>query len=1735
MEELKKLARIYKLNERRNFWKNHSERSDMVAALLEHVTQNQVYTTKKVKLNSKEEFKPAPPPLDFKPTVTGRQLFAIMKLQDYCGKTYFNRDENENELVIRSKFFDFPRPDSHIDTIVDTWRDEDFNLKDESLMSPSQIEEELHNSFKEGHHHSDKTSKRAKKGVAGIKNKARIVKHRNLATHLMNYSAKPDLNKNTLSLKSVQTFINVSDSEDSKTVSNCMIAISNIASSDHVRSLLFEVNALLKFTNMLQHIRGKSALRAAGLLFFYFSCDKEIEDRVYNSCSSFLQANGASKDQETRTMALYTLNNLMPCIDRQRVADITMRIIHAHFELSLSTTDKSLLSTYLLIMQNMSCFSNVQSTLLGLNILELLGQVARLSVDEKNTDLAKSMLKIMQAFLQVPEQAVSSINLEYVNILITLFEFEDESVLIQTTRVATTLMTLTELRPMLHQSAFVLAVANSITHLKMLSNKLSRELAKLVTNITVGEGGEVLQALVEQKLPDAILRLMKDPNTAGAVKCVVVQSLQNLLSVPSIGAKLATRFFDPLVKFLKDNSNLNGAMALYNISCIPQCRTELVNNKMHMKMLEFMVTNNNLEMKCAFLQVLVQMSSSNVCVIELLKHGLIHKLESQLKDASRREIWNDVSLMLLAVVAFAASDLQVSEQKSIIQILRIICVSAADEQVIENCSNVLKYISIRFYQFDYIDPVVRAILDVSSYEKEDVVENLSNVLYNMTCHAENIDLMLRDSDYVDIMIHIMRKGNLEVQESIAQSMRNLCSHANCIKILLETDILSDLIVIALLRTSSEEIKIVCSETFYNMLCHPSTRLKLLQGDLWWAVMRLCRTDSHQVRSTCARALFDLSTDAVNIAPLRVHHVLAFVKDIITSGNEAFLLMCLNAVHNLLGQYGKVDETPVTSHEVISAIRIGADMLPRMTKIDHIRDILLLLLKCALQENVEGIVDEFVHLYIMDTLENTRAIWSTDKRSRMYVSRLIWELSKHDAFTKSVILPDLEPIMSAVYRDKPAFEVCDNLVGAFLHQVVRENITPAHIIHLPIWKVFLREVLSADSSVLAPTVTAAHQPSGIAGISPGALALGGGGGGHHLAAAKRGTFHGGGGGGGADKLSKQGGSSTPVGPAGAGSGARSRSSSVAIGNFRERSTSSMVSHATQSLLDSREYSLKSAMLGLLGHCIQAILSEVPDVITKSLVLGMLQLDFLEYPANRVNLIAIIGALSTHSPYTAHLLDGKVFNILHRYLVSSVGTTRLGQAQHFVSGFLRNLSLHDALVSKYCGSADGLLCELIRELLEIQNDTVHLDLAVFFYNSANHLVKSETSLNPKFVLEMIGKISNVEHDKDVEATRINKFTISMILNKYTFGSGVEPGFVQYMYTYMQQNHSMSAPTYMENVSFAEQMDSFKPVLHADFLKSKNSVSVDLMKFEAGPELWKPTITTQPKQHENIILKIAHATAVMHEQLEGMGEASSMPIIFGKILKEFDALKESVGAADNTAIDEGDEDEEEEDEEEEEEEPEDTIGFETADGEEEEEHSTSVANPESSAAASVLEASSNDGSPAEKGSALAVAGPADEGSVSAGAEAAGGGALARLEEGASSESTSIASSSAGASKVKSSSGHPHLHGHQQKHQKKQGGGGGAGGRGGTGGAGSPAGSVVSSRTSSRRSSRDGDTVHSNATGNSAAAGAAAGAAASADAKTSGSSTAKADLRAPGGSVDSHDSRVSRGSKQNSISSNR
>ena len=77
----------------------------------------------------------------------------------------------------------------------------------------------------------------------------------------------------------------------------------------------------------------------------------------------------------------------------------------------------------------------------------------------------------------------------------------------------------------------------------------------------------------------------------------------------------------------------------------------------------------------------------------------------------------------------------------------------------------------------------------------------------------------------------MRCNFLEIQLLAAKTLRNLCTLETCTSLLISRYSLSDLIVIALLRTSLVSMKNICTEIFYNMLCHERTRMGTLQSPL----------------------------------------------------------------------------------------------------------------------------------------------------------------------------------------------------------------------------------------------------------------------------------------------------------------------------------------------------------------------------------------------------------------------------------------------------------------------------------------------------------------------------------------------------------------------------------------------------------------------------------------------------------------------------------------------------------------------------------------------------------------------------------------------------------------------------------------------------------------------------------------------------------------------------------------
>ena len=74
----------------------------------------------------------------------------------------------------------------------------------------------------------------------------------------------------------------------------------------------------------------------------------------------------------------------MPCMDRQRAAEFTLAIISSSFFSALEMTDKNLLTTFLMIIKNMCCFSNVHATLVNMNLFDLMGQAVTFAINEKS-------------------------------------------------------------------------------------------------------------------------------------------------------------------------------------------------------------------------------------------------------------------------------------------------------------------------------------------------------------------------------------------------------------------------------------------------------------------------------------------------------------------------------------------------------------------------------------------------------------------------------------------------------------------------------------------------------------------------------------------------------------------------------------------------------------------------------------------------------------------------------------------------------------------------------------------------------------------------------------------------------------------------------------------------------------------------------------------------------------------------------------------------------------------------------------------------------------------------------------------------------------------------------------------------------------------------------------------------------------------------------------------------------
>lgn len=314
--------------------------------------------------------------------------------------------------MLRSRVIEFPSESTAtVSDLVSSWRIEDYKMKElklqmelnENLEEFQQINirEDMPNVNKSPSDASPKDSNQSEKTddddllpgndlmkfvtqskrVKKLVSKANEAKHRNLAILLARYSSSADYHPNTMEIHSVQTFISISDSEDSQVCSYSIIGLSNISSDDRIRCMLMEANVILKVTNILPYIHGHKGVKATAILFYYFSCDSDIEDRIYSAAVGTLKENRQSNDPELCLITLYTLNNLLPCLDRQGATEIMFQIISPQLEIIENTNecDGQLLLTFTKILDNSSKFLNNHETLMRLTLLGIIRQICNIT------------------------------------------------------------------------------------------------------------------------------------------------------------------------------------------------------------------------------------------------------------------------------------------------------------------------------------------------------------------------------------------------------------------------------------------------------------------------------------------------------------------------------------------------------------------------------------------------------------------------------------------------------------------------------------------------------------------------------------------------------------------------------------------------------------------------------------------------------------------------------------------------------------------------------------------------------------------------------------------------------------------------------------------------------------------------------------------------------------------------------------------------------------------------------------------------------------------------------------------------------------------------------------------------------------------------------------------------------------------------------------------------------------
>ncbi|KDO29401.1 hypothetical protein SPRG_05938 [Saprolegnia parasitica CBS 223.65] len=218
--------------------------------------------------------------------------------------------------------------------------------------------------------------------------------------------------------------------------------------------------------------------------------------------------------------------------------------------------------------------------------------------------------------------------------------------------------------------------------------------------------------------------------------------------------------------------------------------------------------------------------------------------------------------------------------------------------------------------------ILNLLIDLSHTPHADIALVCSLAYSKLAADASLREALTKCVELPPTLVVMMRSGIEEIQIHCAAALCGMACErgAKTNKHMWKEGTVSDFIVNSLLRINSDSTKVVCAKVLFNVLTHDDCRLAMIKDGVLYALIKLARLESLEIRILCVTALYNLSCDATMVPSLM-------------EANPAKLSACLTNMALAPGMEVKLMEGGVLNailalceHSDSDCMRYGASVL-----------------------------------------------------------------------------------------------------------------------------------------------------------------------------------------------------------------------------------------------------------------------------------------------------------------------------------------------------------------------------------------------------------------------------------------------------------------------------------------------------------------------------------------------------------------------------------------------------------------------------------------------------------------------------------------------------------------------------------------------------------------------------------------------------------------------------------------